>query len=769
MYISWINKISKKDIEKVGGKGANLGELTQVRIPVPQGFIVNSDAYKRFLKETGIQKNINKLLSNLDIEDTEKLQETSEKIQDLIIEQNMPQDIQQAITEAYNNMHVDLNILKASKEAVSFIKAGRNLPFVAVRSSATAEDLADTSFAGQMSTFLNIKGSNDVLEAVKRCWASLYTARAIYYRSKNNFPHEKVFIAVIVQRMLNSDKSGVVFTINPTTNNEDEILIEAGYGLGDAIVSGSITPDRYIVDKNSFNIKARKINKQEWYLTKDENLGRTVKKSVPNYLSEKQVLSDDEIKKLAVLVKRIESHYNHPQDIEFATENGMQYIVQTRPVTTTKKEVKEQKEEIKEDQEIILKGLPASQGIATGPVKIIHSIEELNKVQKGDVLVTRMTNPTMTPTMQKASAIITDTGGETSHAAIVSREMGIACIVGTETATQKLKDNQIVTVDAYSGKVYQGKTEVKHEEVKYEQKADTITKIKVNCELPEAAEKAASTNADGVGLARIEFIIAENKIHPLKYIKENKEQEYIDLLVKGLKKICLAFKGKPVWIRTSDLRTDEYKTLEGADQDPEANPMMGLHGIRYSLKNPEILKAEIKAIKELKDQHFNVAVMIPFVIDLEELKKTKQIMKELNIEALKDLPLGIMIETPAAVQIIEELCKDGISFISFGTNDLTQLTLGVDRNNEDIQNLYDETNPAVIKQLQHVINICKKYNVETSICGQSASDPDMAKILVKSGIDSISSNIDSVSKISNIVSEKEKKLLLEASRKQFSA
>jgi len=784
--IAWFKELSKSDIPLVGGKGANLGEMYNSRFPIPPGFCVTAEAYKRFLEESGIGEKIYPVLDNLDVNETEKLQEVAEQVQNVILNAKMPEEVKSKITEAYNNLTVDIDVYKlAGKEALSMVKAGRDLPFVAVRSSATAEDLPTASFAGQQKTFLNVKGVENVVLAVHKCWASLFTARAIYYRIKNDFEHKKVFIAVVVQKMVDSTRAGVAFSINPSTNNENEIIIEAGWGLGDAVVAGQITPDSYILDKKSLEIKNKKLNEQEFEYVRDTNLGRTVKKNIPPGKKNTQILSDTEIKKLAKLVLDIESHYQKPQDIEWAVEDGRLFIVQARPVTTMKKvsEEKTTKEESKENgeqkiessQDVILSGFSASPGVGSGSVKIVHSITDLSKIQKGNILVARMTNPDYVAAMERASAIVTDEGGTTCHAAIVSREMGIPCVVGTEKATQVLKDGQEITVDGSKGKVYGGKVEIKEEkEVSAEgtveaEDVETITEVKVLMDLPKYAEKAAATGADGVGLLRCEFIILGEKEHPIYLIQQNRKNEFVDDLAKNISIIASAFKGKPVWYRTLDAPTDEFRRLKGGEGEPEEdNPMMGWRSIRRELDQPELLKAEFEAIKKVHDQGLtNVGIMLPLVTDVEQVKKAKVYLKEIGLEPQENIDFGVMIETPASVQIIKELCEEGLDFVSFGTNDLTQFTLAVDRNNAKVQRLYDEMHPAVLRQIKHVIKVCREYHVETSICGQAGSDPEMAEFLVKAGIDSITANPDAVGKIRRIVSKAEKKLLLSVARSKI--
>lgn len=1184
-YIAWFKDLNKDSIATAGGKGSNLGEMTQISMPVPNGFAVTAQTYKEYIEKTGIKDKIQSLLKDLDVDNTEKLQQVAKEIRDLIVATEIPTEIADEIMDSYE-------LLAEQKGAESLVDAEQ--VFVAVRSSATAEDLPEASFAGQQATFLNIRGKEKVVHAVLACWASLFTARAVYYREKNNFDHAKVLISAIIQKMVNSEKSGIMFTVNPATNNQNEIVIQAVYGLGEMIVSGAVNPDTYIVDKKTRDIKEIKVKKKEQGMFRNEE-GENEKKNLSKDLQERQVIDEKQIRDLARLGTKLEEHYGKPQDIEWAMERNQIYIVQTRAVTTLKETAACESDErpcIKEEAgKILLKGETASSGVASGPVKLIKDASELSKVQKGDVLVTKMTNPDQVPAMQRAAAIVTDEGGMTCfgrntkvlttkgfmtmeqvygelcqnnlkvlsfnprtmktewkqalhpqrkrsslwkvavsqtgnskqntleitpdhkmvtlenrniverqlkdllekqemvcladyippnqnphisdepekaylcgaiftdgyinytgkkgyvtfvqknipekknfidavqesflgvfgtgmdytrirsgigmvrgkeikgsasdfisfkkepakellrvkeniidwilhlneislkkflagvidgdgtfnithesgrihiyaskeylaqgvilaclrlgilpqvskqrgtcyniqivdkveelllntkrvkgeikekllgskllganqifgdiidginykgrikpyvrknllldsrkirnnilplindkeikkeltmileadfrmqrlkkvkaleeeevynfevednhtyvvftenyspvivwncHAAIVSREMGTPCIVGTEHATELLKDGELVTVHASRGVVYEGKVEVK-QEVQPKAAAPslgseiiTATEVKVIMDLPDVAEKAAATGADGVGLVRLEIMIANGGIHPAEYIRQGKEQDYINLLKEGIGKIAKAFQNKPVWVRCSDMRSDEYRNLKGGDQEPEeTDPMIGWHAIRRLLDEPKILKAEFQAIREL---HYagmkNVGVMLPFVIRTEEVQKAKEIMRELGLEPGKNIDFGVMIETPASCWIIEDLCREGISFVSFGTNDLTQLTLGIDRNNQRIQKLFDEMHPGVLGELAKVIKVCKRFGVKTSICGQAGSRPEMAEFLVHQGIDSISANADAVDKIRKTVARTERKLLLDREREE---
>ncbi len=756
-YVKWFKDLDKDSLPIAGGKGANLGIMFNLGLPIPDGFCVTAQTYKNYIERTQIKDKIIEILKGLDIEDTNKLQQKAREVQELILATKIPEDIKEEIIDNYELLGTD------NKHAQNIIEGSE--VFVAVRSSATAEDLPTVSFAGQQATYLNVKGKDKVVAAVLACWASLYTARAIYYREKHGFEHSKVLISAIVQKMVNSEQAGVMFTINPATNNPHEMVIEAVYGLGEYIVGGKVNPDQYIVNKETKKIQNIDVKKQEIGLFRNEQ-GENEELKISPEQQERQVIPDTHILELARLGRKIEEHYKKPQDIEWAVEKGTVYITQSRAVTTFKKQ--EEKEITVSEGKILVKGMTASAGIASGRVKLISGADDLYKVEKGDILVTRMTNPDMVPTMQKAVAIVTDEGGATCHAAIVSREMGTPCIVGTEHATEILEDNQVVTVHASKGVVYAGKVEVKEKPKPIVQSSGesivTATEVKVIMDLPDLAEKAAVTGADGVGLVRLEIMIANGGIHPAEYIRQNREADYVNLLKEGIKKIAQAFQGKPVWVRCSDMRTDEYRNLEGGDKEPkETDPMIGWHAIRRLLDEDKILRAEFQAIRELHYEGLkNVGVMIPFVINVEELRKAKQIMREVGLEPNTAVDFGVMIETPASCWIIEDLCKEGISFISFGTNDLTQLTLGIDRNNQRIAKLFDELHPAVLGEMARVIKVCRKYKVKTSICGQAGSKPKMAEFLVHQGVDSISANTDAVDEIRRVVARTEKKLLLNA-------
>lgn len=758
--VEFFEELTRDDVDVAGGKGANLGELTHAGIPVPPGFVITSRTYDHFMKETGIFDEIMDILDALDVNNNQELQEAARTIKNIINETEIPDHIKTIIIEAYNAL-----CHRIGKEEV----------FVAVRSSATAEDLPEASFAGQQDTYLNVKGEKDLLKYVRKCWASLFGARAIFYREENNFDHARVYIAVVVQEMVNAEKAGVMFTVHPSTG-EEKILIEAAWGLGEAVVSGTVTPDTIWVDKQNREILDYQVSEKNVMFQKDPEEGRTIKIPVPDDMKNKKVLDNQEIAQLTDLGIKIQDHYDFPQDTEWAIESGKVYMLQSRPVTTLGQAAEEEKDEQEEaDRIIITKGLGASPGMASGKVKIIKDTSELDKILKGDILVTVMTTPDMVPAMKRANGIITDEGGVTCHAAIVSRELGIPCVVGTGDATKMLKENIMVTLDGNKGIIYQGKIiEESEQKEEYEGKTTvvqqsilTVTEVKVNVSMPEAAKKASETGADGVGLLRTEHMMLTTGVHPKKFINEGNEDELIRVLVENILKVADAFYPKSVWYRTLDAPTDEFKSLKGGEDEPyEHNPMLGWRGIRRELDEPEILKAEFKAIKKLHEQGYtNIGIMLPLVQHPDELKEAKRIAREVGLKPQKSIEFGIMVETPAAAMVIEDFIAEGLDFVSFGTNDLTQYTLAIDRNNENVADLYTEKHPAVLKLIERVIKECNKAGVKTSICGQAGSMPSIVEKLVELGITSVSANTDAVATVREVVARVEKKLLLKAARK----
>jgi len=755
--ILWLEEIRKEDIISVGGKGASLGEMASIGLPVPKAFVVTAQAFRRFLVETGLEKKLFASYQDLDVENNEELEKAADGAKAMVLKAKMPAGLRDDIRKAYKKMAKDDLI-------------------VAVRSSATAEDLPDASFAGQQETYLNIKGEAALISSVQSCWASLYGARAIYYRAKQGFDDNSVNIAVVVQQLVHSEKAGVMFTSHPITGDSKSI-IEGSWGLGEAVVSGTVSPDNYVFDQQSEKVTEVYLANKKVEIVPDGDHGTKVV-DVAKDRQDARVLSDKEIEKLAMYGKIAENHYGVPQDVEWGIVGETIYILQSRPITTigNKKEAKGMTEGHKPSAKILLQGQGAAPGIASGNVVIIRDVRDIGKVKEGDILVTRMTNPDMVPAMRKVAAIITDEGGMTCHAAIVSRELGTPAVVGTKNATNLLNNGQLVTVDGEKGHIYEGilaAAAPTQAAVAAQAMAAvaapiiTATSVKVNVSIPEAAKRAAATGADGVGLLRIEHLILGLNKTPGWYIANHKEEDFITELHDGIKIVLDAFPGKTVWVRTLDAPTDEFRNMAGGENEPhEHNPMLGWRGIRRDLQSPDQFRLQVESFKRLwKEGYDNLGIMFPMVSHPDQFIKGKEMMRGWGVD-VENVTLGIMIEIPSSAIMIEDFIRAGINFASFGTNDLIQYTLAIDRNNENVADMYNPKHPAVLHLIHNAIQTCRAYNVECSICGQAGSDPKMAVWLVEHGITSISANIDAIAKIREAVAKTEKRIILEAARSQ---
>ncbi len=745
--IAWFEEITRSDLSIAGGKGANLGEMVHAQIPVPPGFVVTATAYFEFLKETNVMEEIQTMLQGLDANDSKALQETSARIKDKISGMDMPGYMVNEIKQAYRKMGGGL---------------------VAVRSSATAEDLPDASFAGQQRTFLNIQGEESVVKAVQECWASLFESRAIFYRNEQGYDHFKVGIAVPVQRMVQSESAGVMFTVEPLTSDRSKILIEGIFGLGEAIVSGDLTPDQYSLDKEKLTILDKKIVKQEWQLmrnleAKSRDLDTNIKVPVPPNRQQMQKISDEDIINLARIGKLLEEHYKTPQDVEWAKEGKSLYIVQTRPVTT----LKEQGETdiVDSKAKVLMEGVAASPGAASGIVKIIPDPSHIDKILPGDILVAEMTTPDFVPAMKRAVAIITDRGGRTAHAAIVSRELGIPCVVGTESATKILKDGQEVTVDGSTGKVYEGRVVIKSKKPKTTpvigQKIKTKTKLYVLLAEPEMAEQVAARDVDGVGLLRAEFIMARMPGHPRYMLHEGKSQQYTDILSKNIATFTKAFYPRPVVYRTTDFKTNEYRNLRGGDkyEELEENPMIGYRGCSRYTREIEVFRMEIDAIKKVCETYDNLYVMLPFVRFVSDIEQLRNIFVSEGLYNFPKFKLWMMVEVPSNIILIDKFIDAGVDGISIGSNDLTQLILGIDRDNYKLAKQFDERNEAVMMAIEKAVTAAKQKGITSSICGQAPSVyPEITEKLVRWGITSISVTPDMIGETRQIIADVENKL-----------
>ncbi|HDD70291.1 MAG TPA: phosphoenolpyruvate synthase [Candidatus Bathyarchaeota archaeon] len=781
--VIWFENLRKTDIPSVGGKNANLGEMINVGIPVPPGFAITAYAYKKFIEETGIAQKIYDIINETvtDPTDPKQYEEASKKIRELVESTPMPKEIEESIRTAYRELCRRLNANDVS---------------VAVRSSATAEDLPDASFAGQQETYLNVKGENELLEKTVKCWSSLFTTRAIFYRNEKGFPHEKVLISVGVQKMVNAKAAGVMFTINPVTGNPNQIIIEGNYGLGESVVSGAVTPDDFIVDKNTLEIIEKRIAKKTVQYVRDPNTGKTVHTEVPAEKQEQPCISDEEIVKLAELGKHIEQHYGKPQDIEWAIDAESPFpsnifIVQSRPETVWSLEgVKPEKpEEMKPAPElkVVVKGIPAGKrGYGIGKAKVVLNPEEASKVMgKGDILVTGMTNPDFVPFMKLAGAIVTDKGGVTCHAAIVSRELGIPCVVGTRNATKLMATGKEYTVDSRSGVVYEGIMESLTEQLSaasrtpmlfssggnaYQPVPVTATKIYMNLGVPEKIEDYKDLPFEGIGLMRIEFILASYiGEHPLYLIETGQQQKFVDKLAEGISTVARAIQPRPVVVRFSDFKTNEYRELKGGEkyEIEEANPMLGWRGCSRYISSwyEKAFRLECQAIVKCRKEWGlkNVWVMLPVVRTVWEAKKVLEIMREEGLDRSRDFKVWFMAETPSIAIMADEFSKlcDGFSI---GSNDMTQGILMIDRDSERLGQMgyFDERDPAVKRIIAHLIRVAHKNGCTVSICGEGPSNlPDFTEFLVRAGIDSISVNADAVIATKKLVASIEQKIILE--------
>ena len=772
--VVWLENVRKDDIHIVGGKCANLGELTAKGITVPPGFAVTADAFRRFLEETKIGEIIQKTLTSSNgPRDPKQYEEASQEIRKIIESAPMPSDIANEVRSAYRDLERKTNSPQVK---------------VAVRSSATSEDLPDASFAGQQDTYLNVKGEDALVHYVQKCWSSLYTPRAIFYREEKGFPHEKVLISVGVQKMVESEVSGVIFTLDPVNGDPSKIIIESSWGLGEALVAGVVRPDRFIVDKGTLQIVHKEIVPKMVEHVPNHETGLTMEREVPAERRNAASLGDEQVVELARLARDIEDHYQTPQDVEFAVERSKSgqkvYVVQTRPETfwARMKSPSESGKSPVLDRVVVVQGLAASPGLHAGRAKIVVGLQDAGRMMKDkDILVTRMTNPDWVPYMKIAGAIVTEDGGTTCHAAIVSREMGIPCIVGARNATKVLQTGKEYTVDAKAGVVYQGLVEdVLKPAAAVGQQIPTVipvtsTRIYVNISLPELAEKVArETHADGVGLLRAEHMMLSVGKHPRLLIEEGGGQKMVDAFAEGVRKVATPFAPKPVVYRCLDFKPDEFLGLPGGEKyEREAghvgpNPLLGFRGAFRYVKEPDVFRLECRAIRKVREEFklTNVHVMLPFVRTLEDFRNAKKIMEEEGLKRSPDFKLWIMCEVPATVLLIDKFVLEGIDGISFGTNDLTMLILGIDRDDASIQEIYDERNLAVLRAMSHVIRICSEAGVTTSICGQAPSNyPEVVEFLVREGAVSMSVNPDKVIETKQLVAGIEQKLILEGMRK----
>jgi pyruvate,water dikinase len=793
--IRWFEELSAHDTETAGGKGANLGELSQTGVPVPPGFVVAADAFRQFLEAADLRQAVLDRLAALDVDDGEALKHAAEELQQQVRQAPISDDLRRAVTAAYQEL------ARQGKRGAQKRGRSRVEPFVAVRSSATVEDMPGASFAGMNETFLNVRGEAALLEALRGCWASLYGARVIFYRRKQEIPEEKLAIAVIVQQMVDSEAAGVMFTVNPANADRRTVVIEGAFGLGDTVVSGQVSPDHWEVNKETREITQERIRHKRVRTERDER-GRSQRRELSPEEGRRPSLTEKQVQELADLGLQIEEHYGSPQDIEWAVAGGQIAIVQSRPVTALGEEQTKPNGSRAErngarpaagraspgangrEAEVLVRGLGAAPGRSSGPARVLKSLEEGEKLQQGDVLVARMTEPDWTPLMKKAAAIVTDEGGMTAHAAIVSRELGIPCIVGTQEATRRIADGTVVTVDAGKGVVYRGGAEEVGQAVSLpgggERQADslphlvTATRLYVNLAQPELAEKVAQAEVDGVGLLRIEFMVQAitDNTHPRKLLQEGRGEEFRDGLAEHLAAFARAFAPRPVVARTTDFRTNEYRHMAGGDEfEPEeANPMLGYRGAYRYLREPDLFRLELEAFRCVREEQGlkNLILMLPFVRTLSDLHACRRLMDEVGLTQDGDIPLWVMAEVPSILYRLSAYAKEGVTGVSIGSNDLTQLMLGVDRDSQVLAPLFDERDPAVLAAIQDIVRACRRLGLTCSICGQGPSVyPELTEKLVEWGIDSISVNPDVIDRTRRIIAAAEQRVLLEGVRRRL--
>jgi pyruvate,water dikinase len=761
------------DVKLVGGKNASLGEmfskLTKKGVNIPDGFALTSKAYWYYLKENGLDKKLKNIFKKLNPKKVSSIQKVGKKAREAVLSGELPEDLKREVIQHYKELSKKYNQKDTD---------------VAVRSSATAEDSKDASFAGQMETYLNVRGDKELFDSIKKCMSSFFTDRSISYREEKGYGHLDIALSVGVQKMVRSDlaSSGIMFSIDTESGFENAIIINSIFGIGELIVKGRITPDEFCVFKPNLKNKYKSIiqktlgKKTEKYIYGKN--GGLKSKSVTKKDQLRFSLTEEEVLTLAQWAYQIEKHYNYPQDIEWAKDGktGELFVVQSRPETvhSFEKEHVYREYQIKTDKKPIIEGISVGNKVGFGKVNVIANASELNEFKEGEVLVTTMTDPDWVPIMRMASAIITDKGGKTAHAAIVSRELGVPCIVGSGNATEILKDGQEVTVDCTQGRVFEGKVPFKVEEFEMKKKKKLPSKIVLNLGAPETAFQSSFLPVEGVGLAREEFIIAEKiRIHPLalyhynkikdKKIKKkideltvgykDKKKYFIEKLREGISTIAAAFHPKDVIIRLSDFKTNEYATLIGGEEyeKEESNPMLGWRGASryYDDKFKPAFKMECQAIKEAREDFGlkNIWIMIPFCRTVEEGKKVLKLMKEYGLERGKDgLKIIVMCEIPSNIILAEEFLEyfDGMSI---GSNDLTQLVLGMDRDNADIASISDERDPAVKEMIRRVIRVCRKKKKYIGICGEAPSYyPEFAQFLLDEKITAISLNPGTVLK-----------------------